>query len=178
MKGPSGQHGEAGRDDGPEEGRERDSSGEVGRDFVGDLSSFTEMQFPTFSLGGDLLRFGDTFPGEVSLEGEAALERERRPQSHQAPPSPRPSFVAGEIFPERRQFQERARRWRPVVSIPSLTTDTHPHARTPTHIIQCAPPPSLQIHAHLGHVAPWFFAGEKRLFLEHCCSPVTKRPWY
>ena len=134
MKGASGQHGEAGRVEGPEEGRERESSGEVGRDLVGDLSSFTEMQFPTFSFGGDLLRFGETsFPGEASLEGEAALERERRPQSHQAPPSPRPSFVAGEIFPDRRQFQERARRWRPVVSILSLTHRPHPPTRPHAH---------------------------------------------
>lgn len=159
MKGPSGQHGEAGRDEGPEEGRERDSSGEVGRDFVGDLSSFTEMQFPTFSFGGDLLRFGETFPGEVSLEGEAALERERRPQSHQAPPSPRPSFVAGEIFPERRQFQERARRWRPVVSIPFLTH----HPRPPTHP-----------HAHPYYSVCTSAITQNSLSFSPCCAPVLR----
>lgn len=145
MKGPRGQHGEAGREDGPEDGRDRERRGEVGRDLVGDLSSFTEMLAPPLSLGGvlapdlsfggDLLRLGDaSLPGERSLEGEAARERDRRPQSHQAPPSPRPSFVAGEILPERRQFQERARRWRPVVaSMPTLTRHprptTRPHAR-------------------------------------------------
>lgn len=145
MKGPRGQHGEAGREDGPEDGLERERRGEDGLDLVGDLSSFTEMLAPNLSFGGDLmpylsfggdlLRFGDTsLPGERSLEGEAARERDRRPQSHQAPPSPRPSFVAGEIFPERRQFQERARRWRPVVaSMPALTRHPRPPMRPHAH---------------------------------------------
>lgn len=117
MKGPRGQQGDEGRVEGPEEGLDRARSGEEGLDLVGDRSSLTGEHSKSstlfLSLGGDLVRLGDvSLAGGASLEGDGARDRVRRPKSHHAAPSPPSlSFVAGEILPDRRQFQESARRW-------------------------------------------------------------------